>query len=149
MGNETMKERQRREAEARLRILEDKGLMPEVLRDFEQGTLNYSERLALPGFGTCGILYWVDGNPEFEKAIREVEERYGVVAYHATHETFGFGEVLDIFCVSRDADEWEQDRADLEEGYSLVYSANLDCDWCSEFGTISFAARGGGLVHGA
>ena len=147
MGNETMKERQRQEAEARLRILEGKGLMPEVRRDFEQGTLNYSERLGLPGFGTCGILYWLDGNPEFEKAIREVEERYGVVAYHATHEVCEFGELLDVFCVTEDEEEWAQDRADLEDGYSLVYSANLDCGWCSEFGTIAFECRGGGLVR--
>lgn len=149
MENGITKEQQREEAIARLRILEKKGLMPEVRRDFEQGKINFSERLSIPGLGTNGILYWLSENPELEKIVRDVEERFGVVAYHATRETFEFGTVLDIFCVSKNEEEWNQDRADLEEGYSFVYSANLDCDWYSEFGTIFFSIKGGGLVRGA
>lgn len=149
MENGITKEQQREEAIARLRILEKKGLMPEVRRDFEQGKINFSERLSIPSFGTNGILYWLSENPELEKIVQNVEERFGVVAYHATHEAFEFGSVLDIFCVSKNEEEWDQDRADLEEGYSFVYSANLDCDWCSEFGAIFFSIKGGGLVRGA
>lgn len=144
------KEQQREEAIARLRILEEKGLMPQVRRDFEQGTINFSERMTIPGLGTNGILFWLHDNPEFDKAVRDFEERTDSVVYHATHEVFeGIGKILDLFYVSKYAEEWQQDRDDLKDGYSMVYAVNLDVDWCSEFGTVSFAACGGGLVRSA
>ena len=123
--------------------------MPEVRRDFEQGRLNYSERMVLGNGNEVGILYWLDQNPELEEAVREVEERTGALAYHATHETFSFGEVLDVFCVSKYEEEWAADREDLADGYSLVFAKNLTVDWLSELGTIGFAVRAGGLVRSA
>lgn len=144
------KEQQREEAIVRLRILEEKGLMPQVRRDFEQGTINFSERMTIPGLGTNGILYWLHDNPEFDKLVRDFEERTDSVVYHATHEVFeGIGKILDLFYVSKYAEEWQQDRDDLKDGYSMVYAVNLDVDWCSDFGTVSFAACGGGLVRSA
>lgn len=141
------KEQQRQEAIVRLRILEEKGLMPQVRKDFEQGTLNYSERMTIPRFGTNGILYWLNQNAEFEKVVRDFEERTDSVVYHATHEVFeGIGRILDLFYVSKYEEEW-QNRADLEDGYSLVYAVNLDADWYSEFGVIGFSVCGGGLVR--
>ncbi len=149
MNNAVTREQQRQEAIERLRILEERGLMPEVRRDFEKGRINYSDRLSFSGLGANGILYWLEGNPELEKVVRDFEESTGSLAYHATHETFEFGEVLDIFCVSKYEEEWPMDREDLKDGYSLVFAANLTSDWLSEYGTISFEARGGGLVRNA
>jgi len=150
MENGITKEQQREEAISRLHILEEMGLMPQVRRDFEQGTLNYSERLTIPGLGTNGILYWLNQNPEFEKIVRDFEFRTDSVVYHATHEVFeGIGRVLDLFYVGKHEEEWSQDRDDLEGGYSMVYAANLDADWCSEFGVIGFGVCGGGLVRSA
>ena len=106
MNSTVTKEQQRQEAIERLRILEGKGLMPEVRRDFERGKINYSERVSFPGLGANGILYWLEGNPELEKVVRDFEESTGSLAYHATHETFEFGEVIDIFHVSKYEEEW-------------------------------------------
>lgn len=147
MKSNVTTERQRQEAIERLHILEGKGLMPQVRRDFEQGILNYSERMNIPGLGTNGILYWLHQNPELEKAVRDFEESTGSLAYHATYETLSFGKVIDIFHVSRHEEEWPMDRLDLEEGYSLVFAANLDVDWMSELGSIGFEAKGGGLIR--
>ena len=151
MNSTVTKEQQRQEAIARLRILEERGLMPEVRRDFENGRVMWSERVVIPGLGANGILYHLDENPEFEKIIRDFEAENDSLVYHATHEVFEFGEVLDIFYVSKYEEEWlAQDRADLEDGYCLVYAANLDVDWCSEFGTVGIAVSpSGGLVRNA
>lgn len=149
MENGITKEQQRQEAIIRLRLLEEKGLMPQVRKEFEQGRLNYSERLTIPGLGTNGILYWLDENPELERVVREFEERTGSMAYHITHEFFEFGEILDIFHVSKYEEEWPMDREDLGDGYSLVFAANLTDDWLSELGTIGFGVSGGGLVRSA
>lgn len=148
MNTTVTKEQQRQEAIDRLRILEGKGLMPQVRKDFEQGTLNYSERLTAPGLGTNGILYWLHQNPEFEKMVRDFEERTESVVYHATHEVFeSIGSILDLFYVSKHTEEWQMDRNDLKDGYSMVYAINLDADWCSEYGSIGFGVCGGGLVR--
>lgn len=150
MNSTVTKEQQRHEAIVRLRILEGKGLMPEVRRDFENGRVMWSERVVIPGLGANGILYHLDENPKFEKIIRDFEADTDSLVYHATHEVFEFGEVLDIFYVSKYEEEWlTQDREDLEDGYSLVFAANLTSDWLSEYGTIAFEARGGGLVRNA
>lgn len=146
--NTNIKEAQKQEAIDRLCILEGKGLMPQVRRDFENGRTTYSERTVL-GRGVNGILYWVEEDPEVAKAIREFEEEYGAIAYHATCETFGFGRVVDIFYVGQETDEWGEDRSDLEDGYAFAYVANLDHPEFSEFGTIAFRAAGGGLVRNA
>lgn len=150
MENVATKEQQRQEAIARLRILEKEGLMPQIRKDFEAGKLYFSERQTIPGLGLNGILYSVHENPEFEKVIRTFESQTGGLAYHATHEAFEFGRILDIYYVSKDVDEWETDRADLEQGYSFVYSVNLDIEWCSEYGSVGIAVSpSGGLVRNA
>ena len=149
MSDTVTRDRQRQEAITRLRILEEQGLMLEVRRDFEQGRLNYSERMTLGDGSEAGILYWLDQSPELEQVVRDFEERTGALAYHATHATFPFGEVLDVFCVSKYEDEWDADREDLADGYSLVFAKNLTVDWLSELGTIGFAVRAGGLVRNA
>lgn len=147
MSNTVTKEQQRAEAIDRLHILEEQGLMPQVRKDFEQDRLNYSECLAFSASNACGILYRVSEDPRFARAIRDLEEMTGGVAYHATHERFEFGEVLDIFYVSDCEEEWEQDRADLREGYSFVFAANLSDSWLSEHGSIAFNVSGGGLIR--
>ena len=150
MNNTVTKEQQRQEAIERLRILESKGLMPEVRRDFEKGRVMWSERVVIPGLGANGILYHLDENPEFEKIIRDFEAETDSLVYHATHETFEFGRVLDLYHIGKHADEWKMDRDDLEDGYCLAYAANLDVDWCSEFGTVGIAVSpSGGLVRNA
>ena len=138
----------REEAIARLRILEEKGLHPNVLREFEaDGTVNYSERVSLGG-AAVGVLYWLDTEDKWVSKVKEFEERNNALVYHATVERFlEIGQMLDLFYVSAYEEEWEQDRADLEDGYALCYVAALDSPDCSEFGGIAFKVAAGGLVR--
>ena len=149
MSNTVTKEQQRAEAIKRLRILEGKGLMPQVRKDFERGIVNFSEAMTIVGSKPSGILFRLKDNPKFEKIVRDFEEETDSLAYHATHERFEFGEILDIFYVSTYAEEWSQDRDDLKQGYGFVAAVNLNADWLSDYGSIRFEARDGGLVRTA
>ena len=147
MSNVT-KEMMREEAIARLQILEKKGLHPNVLREFEtEGTVNYSERVSF-GVAAVGVLYWLNANDECADKVKEFERENNAIVYHATVEYFReIGTMLDLFYVSAYEEEWEQDRADLEDGYALCYVAALDSPDCSEFGSIAFKVAGGGLIR--
>jgi hypothetical protein len=57
------------------------------------------------------------------------------------------GEMLSLLYVSKDREEWESDRDDLQYGYAYAYVINLDDDWCSEFGTIGIKPQFGGLAR--
>jgi len=133
---------QRKEAVERLKML---SVHPNVIQDFEEGTLNVSE--------LDGILYWL--SDEDKEVVREFEERTGSVVYHVIKNHLVFGTCLSMLYVSDSPDEWEYDRSDLsvrsefEDGVSgyivMAYVANLDDDLCSEFGSIGVVPRIGGL----
>lgn len=123
---------------------------PDVPKQFEKdGTVFYSERTPLGG-----ILYWISNEPEWEKLVKEFEEQYGALVYHATHEHTAFGECLDLLYVSKHEDEWYMDIQDLEckrkgEFNQCVYVLNLTEPAFSEFGTISLKEAAGGLIRTA
>jgi len=149
------REMQVAEAARRLRILEKKGLHPNVRADFERdGLVNYSERTRLGKSDPYGVLYWVTNDTAtsstgkaFADVIAEFEQQYNALVYHATHEYFTFGECLDLFYVSQHEEEWESDRDDLDDGISYVYAANLSVDDFSEIGAIRFSVVLGGLIR--
>lgn len=132
-----MKEKQMNEVMKRFDILEEKGLLPVVRKDFKNGVLQLSE--------SVGLLYWL--NDEQKEIVKQFEEEYGCIVYTATHENTVFGELLDLFYVSKYEEEWEMDKTDLKDGYSCVYCKNLSVDWCSEFGTIGYTVVNGGLAR--
>ena len=144
------------EACKRLGILQDMGLHENVLSDFQHSDLvNYSEYSKLGPY-SIGVLYWVTNDSaksksgkKFEQVIREFEEKYDVLVYHATHEHTNIGELLDLFYVSDSKDEWPLDYDDLANGFASVYAFNFDDPLCSEFGTIGFSVSGGGIVRTA
>ena len=132
-----MKAKQRTEALKRMELLK---LHENVIEDFKEiALLNQSE------FG--GILYWVEG--DMEKKIREWEDKTGNLVYHVIHDYTEFGELLSLLYVSAYEDEWEMERADLVDGYPLVYVMNLTDDWCSEYGSIGIRPQWGGVVRTA
>ena len=150
------RQQQLEEAVARLEILTNMGLHPDVLDQFrESGRVFYSDRN--PMFGVpVGVLFWVDNDTatsdtgtSFTEVIAAFEERFNAVVYHATHERFTFGEVLDLYYVSEYEEEWPRDRADLAAGHAFVYAANLTDDFMSDLGTIAFRIAGGGLLRTA
>ena len=151
----TKKVKQIMEAEARLAALEGMGLHENVRREFkEDATVYYSEprRLtglmaAMAGEDIAGILYWLDNKPEWAEKVRRVEEEKGVLVYHATNELAEFGELLSLFVVTKDEEDWEGDRGLLKQGQAFCYVLNLDDPDCSEFGFIGFEVASGGIVR--
>ena len=106
---------QRREAARRLKMLERKGLHPDIDRQFEdEGLVSYSERISF-GHGAAGGLFWI-AETSFAARIRSLEDSEGFLVYHATHEHTDFGELLDLFHVSKFVEEWGMDREDIEQG---------------------------------
>lgn len=71
------------------------------------------------------------------------------MVYHILHSYTEFGELLAILYVSQYKEEWKIDREDLKEGITFSYVYNIDCPEYSEFGSIGFAVRFGGLVRTA
>lgn len=140
------KEAQRREARARLEGLVDMGLHESVLADFDEGRVHYSERSTF-GALTFGALFWVSGDDAVAEAVREFEAKNDAVVYHATHEWTSFGELLDLYYVSRDEDEWGIDHKELRSGTPLCYVVNLTEPCCSEFGYVEISVSGGGLLR--
>lgn len=122
--------------------------LPEVVKDFEKNhRIYYSERTPLGG-----ILYWLDNNPEWVELVKQIEEKYGILVYHITHEYTEFGELLDLMCVSSYEEGWSYEREDLDnkngnEFYSFCYALNLDYPEFSEFGTVVMREGSGGLVR--
>lgn len=149
MEDRTLRQRQADEAEARLRMLVEAGMLQSVLADFrEEGRLYVSERAVYFG-EAVGVLYWADQYPEVMRAVERAEQELGCVVYHVTRERTWVGELLDLFCVSEHEEEWEMDREELSQGCSLAYVVNLDDETCSEFGGIGFRAAAGGIVRTA
>ena len=127
------------EALERMQIL---GLAPQVIKEFEEtNRLNYSEN---------GILYWVDNNEEWLPLIKEVENEYDILVYHAILTHMVFGRCLSLLYVSKtDKEEWGMDREDIKEDVLMTYTINLDDETSSEFGSIGFARYFGGLKRTA
>lgn len=127
-----------------LKRMKKMNLYSTVIYDFQNGTLNRSDRTKFLG-QTFGALFWLEDKEK--EMVREVEEKTGGVVYHMTHEPTGFGELYDIFYVSPYKEEWDCDSADMENNYAFVYVLNASDPFCSEFGTIQYKSAGGGLVR--
>jgi len=147
-------EQQRKEAIARLRILNEMGLIDDVVNQFESdGKVHYSDRFSAFG-APVGALFWIDQDTScsragvpFGKVISNFEAKFNALVYHATHEFFPFGECLDLFYVSQYEEEWERDRAELAQGFQCVCASNLDDPVCTDIGVIRFKVAGGGLIR--
>lgn len=94
-----------------------------------------------------GMLYWL--NDDQKKAVKEFEDEYGGLVYMVIRNHFEFGECLSMLYVGKDTENWEYDRADIEEGYAFAYVKNIDDETCSECGMIGVKNRFGGLVRTA
>ena len=93
-----------------------------------------------------GALY--ECNDKEKEIIKEFNETNpDCLVYHMIHNKFDFGECYTILYVSSDENEWEQDRADIRQGYVFSYVKNVDDEWCSEFGCVGIKSNVGGLVR--
>ena len=93
-----------------------------------------------------GALYEVNDEEQF--IIDKFEAHHeGCLVYHMIHNVYEFGECYSILYVSGDKEEWEDDKANIKEGYVFAYVENVDDLWCSEFGSIAVKPSIGGLVR--
>ena len=93
-----------------------------------------------------GALYEV--NDEEQMIIDKFEAHHkDCLVYHMIHNVYEFGECYSILYVSSDKEEWEDDKANIKEGYVFAYVENVDDPWCSEFGSIAIKPSNGGLMR--
>ncbi len=90
--------------------------------------------------------FWVYQEPEIEKKMREIEQKYNCKVYAITHEYTNFGELYDFLFVSDYPDEWEYLIYSQGNMHTiLAYVWNIDDDCCSELGSITVKSFGGGI----
>ncbi len=91
--------------------------------------------------------YWVDQEPEIEKKMKEIENKYNCVVYAITHEFTDFGELYDFLIVTDYEEEWDEliYKQRSNEFIAYAYVWNKDDELCSEFGSIGIKSFGGGI----
>ena len=97
-----------------------------------------------------GILYYCtqsNGAYKYVKIIEEFEKEHNAIVYHAIHIFTEFGELLNLLYVSSYDEEYEQDKQDLKENYAFSYVVNLNDEMFSEFGSIVYKVKSGGLIR--
>lgn len=123
-------------------------LLEDVINAFNKdGTLYRSEGVRLPNGTRMGVLYWL--TDEEAKMVKAWEEETGNMVYHVIQNRTGFGTLYSFLYVSTYDEDWEAERADLADGFPLVYVKNVDDDFCSEFGSIGIEQKWGALVRSA
>lgn len=138
----TLKEKQKQECIARMEMLH---IMPKVIGDFKRsGKIYYSER---QNSFFNATLYWLKNEPEYAKVVKDFEEEYGAMVYHAQLTHLTFGDCLSLLYVSKNEEEWEYDKNNLKENSAMAYVKNLTDDDCSEFGYIGIKSSLGGVTR--
>lgn len=132
---ETDYENKKAEAIQRMQMLK---MMPEVIKAFSNhGTVMVSER-------PLGALYELDDS--VKKIVSDFEKEYGSLVYAVIHTFTEFGELYDLLYVCDTEEEWELDREDLKEFYSVSGCYNAT-DGFLEIGSIQVEPVFGGLIR--
>lgn len=146
-------DRLKEEALNRMEYLRKQGLMYPVFRSFKKKDteLYRSDRTVLGktqyGKAVVGTLFYL--NDEEKEMVKNLEEEYGFMVYHITHEIFEFGECYDLFIVSNCEDDWNYERELLGQGLTYAYVYNKTIPDYSEFGLIRYKVNGGGIIRTA
>ena len=115
-------------------------LIPTAIKEFEdENKLNFS---------LDGITFWLD---DFKmKAVELFEKQYGGLVYHVIEDHHIIqGEPVDtisLLYVSSHEEEWEMERADLDEHTPICYVIN-DKEHLKEFGSIRIKPVFGGVAR--
>ena len=142
--NDEMRKKMKAEACDRMKKL---GIMGKIKEEFRR-----SNRVNV---SVAGILYWADD--EQMKAIKEVEDEYDCIVYHAIESKTEFGDLLSCLIVTasemgddeESRMELKQTREMLADGYVFSYVINKTYPEFSELGDIVVRPQYGGLVRTA
>lgn len=96
-----------------------------------------------------GGVYEFSANTELVNKVKEFEAENNALVYHVIRTVTQFGELYNFLYVSDYKEEWQQDNADIIDGYALAYVWNKTDEWCSEFGSIGVRGKFGGIVRTA
>lgn len=122
------------EAVNRMKLI---GLHENAIQDFvNEGKLNLSDN---------GFLFWL--NESEQNIVDQWQRETGNLVYHVVKTKTTFGLMYSFFYVSKYEEEWFMDNADLQEGYAVCYVYNADDELSSEYGSIGFEMKFGGIVR--
>lgn len=121
-----------------IRRMKKLGMHENVLKEFENGKLNYSE--------LQGILFWVSDEKVLAK-VKELENEYNITVYHLIHHKAEFGECWCFLYVDNEETDYKHDEELLNDYLSYAYVWNIDDEICSEFGVIGIIPSNGGLIR--
>lgn len=131
--------RAKQEAEAieRMKLLE---LHPQVIRDFvNESVLHKSEGI--------GYLYCL--NEDEMKMVKDFEDKYHALVYHAIKSFSPYGTMFAMLYVSDREFLWPIAKEEMKNGIQMCYVKNLDFGLFSECGYIGFKKSFGGLMRTA
>lgn len=138
----SLKDKQIEEGWERLKML---GVEGYVSKDFKVShKVYYSER---QNNFFCAVLYWLDNNEKWLDLVNKFEEKTNNLVYHAQFTRTSYGDMLSLFFVSSEEEEWEQEREDLKNKEIYAYVINLDEPDFSEYGLIGIESKMGGVVR--
>lgn len=150
----TKQEQRKAKACERLQyMIKNNHLCESVLEDYKNDDLlHYTERMRM-GNGALGILYWLNdagGAPEDVVVKKDsIEKKYNVTVYAVTHEYLEFGECWDYWCITDEDVEESEYFDDAFKSYqeTMAYVFNRTNPDFSEFGTIVYDVKGGGMLR--
>lgn len=128
-------EKAKKEAIERMKILK---LSRNAITDFKDDDRLYKSE-------DLGFLYWLYDDEE--EMVKKFEKEHECVVYHVILSRTNIGTMYSLLYVSLDDEEWEEDRADLQNGQVLAYVVNKAAPECSEIGYIGIKPQIGGLVR--
>lgn len=128
-------EKAKKEAIERMKILK---LSRNAITDFKDDDRLYKSE-------DLGFLYWLYDDEE--EMVKKFEKEHECVVYHVILSRTNIGTMYSLLYVSLDDEEWEEDRADLQNGQVLAYVVNKAAPECSEIGYIGIKPQNGGLVR--
>ncbi len=139
-----MEEIKKKQKELACKCLRHFDMLEPVLKDFEsEEKVYYSER---QNKVFDGILFWMSNHPEWVDKIRQLEEKYNILVYHAYLYHTAYGAVLDCLYVPAEEEEWEYVLDNIKDGIANVYAIDFDEPFFSEFGLGQYAPCNGGIT---
>ena len=136
-------EKQKKEALERLNILKKNGLIyhKPVIDTFKNGDIpifEYQNRMFRSVFYRLYVNKEQEPYDNIIHVVKEIEREYGGLVYLVLISHTTFGTLYNLFYVSKNQKEWEEDKEDLKQKYALIYVHNASDNICSEFGSICF-----------
>lgn len=140
----TMKDKMMEEATKRMKILEKQGLYSAAMQQWKYGRPCFSQMTNVLGTMT-GVLYTFEEMPELNNLKEWLEKEYDCMVYHGIYCITPYGRLMNFLYVSKYEEEWENDCADLEEGYPMAYGMFIG-DENADAGSIHVEMAQGGLI---